>query len=116
MSGPKILMRRGLAFGADPRQKLDLYVPEGLRGRAPVLLFFYGGGWQGGNRARYRAFGRTFAGAGVVTAVADYRLYPQVKYPAFVEDAAVALAFLRDHVVHHGGDPDRSFVCGHSAG
>src|SRR5690349_24791699 len=116
MSGPKILMRRGLAFGADPRQKLDLYVPEGLRGRAPVLLFFYGGGWQGGNRARYRGFGRAFAGAGIVTAVADYRLYPQVKYPAFVEDAAAATAWLYTNAAEHGGDPARLFVCGHSAG
>src|SRR5690242_8809882 len=62
MSGPKTLLRtryavqRGLVFGADPRQKLDLYVPEGLRQPAPMLLFFYGGGWQGGTRARYRGF------------------------------------------------------------
>ena len=60
-----------------------------------MVLFFYGGGWQGGNRGNYLAFGQAFASAGIVAVVADYRLYPQVKYPAFVEDAAAALAFVR---------------------
>jgi len=105
-----------LAYGRDPRQKLDLYVPDGLRDPAPVLLFFYGGAWRTGDRANYLAFGQAFASQGIVTAVADYRLYPQVTYPAFVEDAAAALAFLRAHVARQGGDPGRLFVSGHSAG
>src|SRR3954467_147118 len=71
-------VRRGFAFGAGPRQKLDLYVPAGLKRPAPVLLFFHGGGWQGGSRDIYLAFGQAFASAGIVTAVADYRLYPAV--------------------------------------
>jgi acetyl esterase/lipase len=109
-------VHRALAFGADPRQKLDIYVPQGLKGPAPVLLFFYGGGWQGGNRSDYLAFGQAFASAGIVTVVADYRLYPQVKFPAFVEDAAGALAWLHGHAAGYGGDPARIFVSGHSAG
>ncbi|HET7085309.1 MAG TPA: alpha/beta hydrolase [Rhizomicrobium sp.] len=109
-------VQRDFAFGADPRHRLDLYVPEGLTRPAPMLLFFYGGGWQGGNRATYRAFGQAFASAGIVTAVADYRLYPAVTYPAFVEDAAAALAFLQACASDHGGDPRRIFVSGHSAG
>jgi acetyl esterase/lipase len=109
-------VHRGLAFGADPRQRLDVYVPHGLVVPAPVLLFFYGGGWQGGDRTDYLAFGQAFASAGIVTAVADYRLYPQVKYPGFVEDAAGALAWLHDHAKYYGGDPQRVFVSGHSAG
>jgi acetyl esterase/lipase len=109
-------VHRGLAFGTDPRQQLDVYVPHGLTGPAPVLLFFYGGGWQGGDRTNYLAFGQAFAGAGIVTAVADYRLYPQVKYPGFVEDAAGALAWLHGHAAEYGGDPQHIFVSGHSAG
>jgi acetyl esterase/lipase len=70
-----------LAYGADPRQKLDVYVPQGLKGPAPVLLFFYGGAWSSGNRGDYRAFGQAFASEGIVTVVADYRLYPQVNIP-----------------------------------
>jgi acetyl esterase/lipase len=109
-------VHRGLAFGADPRQQLDVYVPHGLTGPAPVLLFFYGGGWQGGDRTNYLAFGQAFASAGIVTAVADYRLYPQVKYPGFVEDAAGALAWLHGHAGEYSADPQRLFVSGHSAG
>ncbi|HTC83794.1 MAG TPA: alpha/beta hydrolase [Rhizomicrobium sp.] len=107
---------RGLAFGEEPRQRLDIYVPRGLAVSAPMLLFFHGGGWQGGRRADYLAFGQVFASAGIVTAVADYRLYPQVKYPAFVEDAAAALVWLHLHGADYGGDPARLFVSGHSAG
>lgn len=106
----------GLAYGADPRQKLDVYVPHGLKGPALVLLFFYGGAWSSGNRGDYRAFGQAFASAGIVTVVADYRLYPQVKYPAFVQDAAKALAFVHAHASAYSGDPARIFVAGHSAG
>jgi acetyl esterase/lipase len=91
-------VHRGMAYGSDPRQKLDIYVPDRLAGPAPVLLFFYGGGWQGGRRGDYRAFGQAFTSAGMVVAVADYRLYPQVKYPGFVEDAAGAVAWLHGHV------------------
>jgi acetyl esterase/lipase len=107
---------QGLAFGTDPRQKLDVYVPRAVTGPAPMLLFFYGGAWQGGHRSNYLGFGQAFASAGIVTAVADYRLYPQVKYPAFVEDAAAAVAWLRAQAHAFGGDPARLFVAGHSAG
>ncbi len=106
----------GLAYGTDPRQKLDIYVPDGLTAPAPVLLFFYGGAWSAGNRADYFAFGQAFASQGIVTVVADYRLYPQVTYPAFVEDGAAALAFVHATIARHGGDPARVFVSGHSAG
>jgi acetyl esterase/lipase len=107
---------RDLAYGSDPRQKLDLYVPDKLSGPAPVLLFFYGGSWTGGSKARYFAFGQAFASKGIITAVADYRLYPQVRYPAFVEDGAHALAWLHTHAGKYGGDTGRLFLAGHSAG
>ena len=109
-------VQSGIAYGADPRQKLDVYVPQGLKGPAPVLLFFYGGSWSTGDRATYLAFGQAFATQGIVTVVADYRLYPQVKYPAFAQDAAGALAWVHANIAAHGGDPGRVFVSGHSAG
>jgi acetyl esterase/lipase len=108
-------IHRAIAYGADPRQKLDVYVPNGAKG-ATVLLFFYGGSWQSGNRDMYLAFGQAFASAGIVTVVADYRLYPQVKYPAFAQDAAGALAWVHSHAAQYGGNADRVFVSGHSAG
>jgi acetyl esterase/lipase len=111
---------RDLAYGPDPRQRLDLYVPDGLKAGskslAPVLLFFYGGSWQSGSKAQYRAFGEAFASEGFVVAVADYRLYPHVKFPVFVEDGARAFHFLEGHAGAYGGDTKRIFVSGHSAG
>src|ERR1700760_1252389 len=107
---------RDLAYGADPRQKLDLYVPDKLAGPAPVLLFFYGGSWTGGSKARYFAFGQAFASKGIITAGADYRLFPQVPSPAFVEDGAHAFAWLHTHAGKYGGDTSRLFLAGHSAG
>lgn len=107
---------RDLAYGAHHRQKLDFYIPTGLKAPAPVMIFFYGGSWQGGDKAWYRAFGEAFTSKGIIVAVADYRLYPQARYPAFVEDSALALRFVREHVSEHGGDPERLFLAGHSAG
>jgi acetyl esterase/lipase len=107
---------REMAYGTGPRRKLDIYIPDALKSPAPVLLFFYGGAWQSGARGNYLAFGQAFAGEGIVTVVADYRLYPEVKYPAFVEDGAQALAWVHAHIAEHGGDASRIFVCGHSAG
>ncbi len=105
-----------LVYGPDPRHKLDVYVPDNLSGPAPVLMFFYGGAWQAGSRKQYRAFGQAFASEGIVTVVADYRLYPQVTYPAFVEDGAVALAWVHANIAKYGGDAGHIFVSGHSAG
>jgi len=107
---------RDRAYGDDPRHRMDLYVPKGLTGPAPVVLYFYGGSWQWGSKATYRFLGQALASAGIVVAVADYRLYPQVKYPAFVEDSAEAFRFVRANIAQHGGDPSRVFLAGHSAG
>ena len=109
-------IERDLAYGADPRQKLDLYVPDNLTAPAPVLLFFYGGSWQSGTKSWYLALGQAFASKGIVVAIADYRVYPKVRYPAFVADGAAALRFVHAVAAKHGGDPDRIFVAGHSAG
>jgi acetyl esterase/lipase len=105
-----------IAYGSDPRQKLDIYIPDGLTKPAPVILFFYGGSWSSGAKDLYRAFGQAFASKGIVTIVADYRLYPQVRYPAFVQDGAEAFRFVHETVAKYGGDPNRIFLAGHSAG
>jgi acetyl esterase/lipase len=109
-------VHRDLIYGPAPREKLDIYVPDGLSAPAPVILFFYGGNWDSGTKDLYMAFGESFASKGFVVAVADYRLYPQVKYPAFLEDSAAAFRYVRDHAAAYGGDPGRIFLAGHSAG
>ncbi len=109
-------VKSAIAYGADVRQKLDVYVPDGVTAGAPVLLFFYGGAWKAGERGDYKAFGQAFASRGIVTVVADYRLYPAVTFPGFVEDGALALAYIHAHAAEFGGDARKLFVAGHSAG
>ena len=109
-------VHRNVAYGPETRQKLDIYVPDGLKAPAPVLLFFYGGNWQSGSKDDYLAFGQAFASEGFVVAVADYRIYPAVKFPAFLEDSAKAFRFTHDNAGLYGGDPTRVFIAGHSAG
>ncbi|PWG62044.1 alpha/beta hydrolase [Spiribacter halobius] len=105
----------GLDYGAHERQRLDLYVPEGAAD-APVVVFFYGGRWQEGERADYRFAAQALASRGYVVAVPDYRLYPEVRFPAFVEDAAAAVAWIHARAADYGGDPGRLVLAGHSAG
>jgi acetyl esterase/lipase len=107
----------GIAYGEDPRQRLDVYRPEeGTAAAAPVIVFLYGGNWQSGDRALYRFIGQAFATQGFVTVIPDYRLYPAVRFPAFVEDAAAAVAWAARNAGRFGGDPRRLFLVGHSAG
>ena len=106
----------GLTFGPDPRHRLDLFAPDKPRAALPVMLFIYGGGWSSGSRIPYAFAGRAFAALGFLTAIADYRLVPDVRFPAFVEDGGLALSWLQKHAATYGGDPNRLFVAGHSAG
>ena len=109
---------RDVAYGPLPRQRLDVYAPIARAPASgwPVIVFFYGGSWTRGERADYRFVGEALASRGVLTLVADYRLHPEVRYPAFLEDAARALAWGIEHAGSLGGDPKRLFVMGHSAG
>ena len=106
---------RDVAFGPDARQRLDVYAPKGAR-EAPVVVFFYGGSWNSGSRADYAFAGRALAARGYVVVVPDYRLVPQVRYPAFVEDGAAAVAWTVANVARFGGNPARLATMGHSAG
>lgn len=110
------LAARDIAYGQDPRQKLDVYVPDGATGTAPVMMFIYGGGWDNGSKDEYSFVGHAFASRGFVTVVPDYRLVPQVRFPGFVEDCAQALRWVQDDVAEQGGDVARVHLSGHSAG
>ncbi|KPX84854.1 Esterase/lipase/thioesterase family protein [Pseudomonas meliae] len=106
----------GVAYGQDPRNTLDVYTPQTKPANAPVVVFFYGGSWNTGSKANYVFVGEALAARGMVVVIADYRLYPQVRYPSFLEDSAKALAWAHKHAKTYGGDPDRLYVMGHSAG
>ena len=106
-------------YGPDARNVLDVYRPEGSaqpNASAPMLLFIHGGSWTNGSKDDYKFVGESFARAGYVTAVMNYRLAPVNRYPAYVQDAAQALKYLRDHAAELGGNPGALYVMGHSAG
>ena len=107
-----------VAYGVLPRQKLDIYKPAQAAptGGYPVVVFFYGGSWNSGERANYAFVGEALASRGVLTLVADYRVYPEVRYPDFLTDSAMALAYGLKQAAALGGNPKRVFVMGHSAG
>lgn len=109
---------KGLAYGSEPRQRLDIYAPSGQppSGGWPVVVFFYGGGWEDGSRDLYGWAAQALAAQGFLVALPDYRLVPQVHFPAFIEDAALATAWVGQIAGDHGGHRHRLAVAGHSAG
>jgi acetyl esterase/lipase len=106
---------RDLPYGDDPRQKMDVYAPA-QAANLPILVFFYGGGWDSGDRKDYGWAAQALAARGFVVFVPDYRLVPQVHFPAFIQDAAEATARASELAATYGGDPARLGVIGHSAG
>lgn len=112
-----VLAGDAIPFGSTG-QTLDVWRPAGDAAgiKRPVLIFYYGGGWVHGDRRAYAFAARAFARAGYVVVVPDYRKVPDVRFPAFVQDAAMAVHWVRDNVGRYGGDPSRVAVSGHSAG
>lgn len=108
--------RSTLAYAPGERHMLDIYQPAGGAAGAPVIVFFFGGNWVSGSRGDYAFVGQALAARGFVVVIPDYRLYPQVRYPDFLIDAAQAVAWTGREIAGYGGDPARIFVMGHSAG
>ncbi len=106
----------GVPYGTNARHKLDIYTPEKASASSPVVVFFFGGNWTRGERADYAFVGRALASRGYVVVIPDYRLYPEVKYPDFLDDSAQAVAWTAREIAGFGGDPKRLYVMGHSAG
>ncbi len=106
-----------LAYGTDPKQRLDLYLPEGEVSNAPVFLFLHGGGFREGDRAHYGSVAEPFVKSGVITAIASYRLTGSgAHYPAQPDDVKNAAKWLFENVGDYGGNPEALYVGGHSAG
>lgn len=116
MDGGAVKTGDGVAYADGPRKKLDVYAPKNPDGKSPIVFFIYGGGWNHGDRGDYAFLGNALASRGFVVVIADYRLYPDVKYPDFLEDNAQALKWVQDNIASYGGDTDRLFIAGHSAG
>jgi acetyl esterase/lipase len=105
-----------IAYAPGPRHSLDVYVPTRGTGTRPIVVFWYGGGWEQGRKSQYRFVGAALAEAGYVAVLPDYRLYAEARFPAFIEDGAAALAWVVSHAAEIGGDPGRVYLAGHSAG
>lgn len=106
----------GVPFGSHG-QRLDIWAPNDMaRAPLPVVIFWYGGGWAKGDRTSYAFAGRALAKAGFLVVIPDYRKVPQVRFPAFLEDGAEAVAWVEDNIARYRGDPARVAVMGHSAG
>ena len=100
---------------ANDKDKLDLYLPEGRTG-FPVVVFFHGGGLRNGDKDASSHVGQAFAASGIGAAIVNYRLSPDVSHPAHAQDAARSVAWVHANISEHGGDPEKVFLAGHSAG
>lgn len=109
-----------LAYGELDRQKLDIYVPTKIKvndnsGRV-LVVFFYGGAWDSGSKEKYKFIASSLTKHGYTVAIPDYRIYPNVKFPTFVEDAALAIAWLQNNHEQYFSHVERIYLMGHSAG
>lgn len=114
------LLADNVNYGTHARHSLDVYGPVASKSAGnktlPTLVFFYGGSWNSGSKEDYAFVGRALAAQGFITVIADYRIVPEVRFPRFVEDAALAVAWVTESIARYGGDQDRLFLAGHSAG
>ena len=110
-----------IAFTPHPRNKLDVYSPKSASnssnvGQKPVVVFFYGGAWESGDKSSYLFVAEALTSRGYVVVIPNYRVYPEVIFPTYMEDAALAVRWTFDNIAQYGGDPAKVFVMGHSAG
>ncbi len=111
-----VQITRNVAYMPGPRGGADIYRPIAATTPSPIVVFVYGGSWDSGARNDYTFVGAALAGKGFVAVIPDYRVYPAVRWPTFLQDNARAVAWARDHAAEYGGDPHRLFLMGHSAG
>ncbi|MEK0085554.1 alpha/beta hydrolase [Benzoatithermus flavus] len=116
MPNPPLELLDSLAYGPRPRQRLDLYLPHDPRARRRLVVFLYGGGWDAGARRTYRFIAHMMVACGFAVAVPDYRLFPEARFPDFLEDTASALGWLYRNALDFGVDSSRMTLIGHSAG
>jgi acetyl esterase/lipase len=105
-----------IAYGNKTAQKLDIYKAKDAGKNLPVIVFFYGGGYSDGSKDAYPFLAEHFTKQGYIVAIPDYSKYPDVKFPAFVEDGAKAINWVAENIGEYGGNDDKIIVIGHSAG
>jgi acetyl esterase/lipase len=108
-------IRKNIPYGELPKQKLDIYLPEASTSKHPVIVFLHGGRWTIGDKSQYQFVGMTMANLGYIVVIPDTRLYPEIKFPTFVEDTAKSIAWVHNNIAKYGASSDL-FVTGHSSG
>ncbi|KAK9114705.1 hypothetical protein Syun_021502 [Stephania yunnanensis] len=109
-------IRRGIPYGDQPRNRLDLYLPGNSEGLKPVLAFVTGGAWIIGYKAWGALLGLRLVERDIIVACIDYRNFPQATIGDMVKDASEGISFLCNNISEYGGDPSRVFLMGQSAG
>ena len=104
-----------VAYGIHRRQKLDIYEPLLEENKEIIIMFIYGGSWRSGERSNYRFIAQPFVSQGYTTIIPDYRLYPEVQFPAFVDDIAKAIVWTHRRYKQKN-NPRKIILVGHSAG
>tara|TARA_B100001057_G_scaffold259112_1_gene259305 strand:+ start:3464 stop:4315 length:852 start_codon:yes stop_codon:yes gene_type:complete len=104
-----------VAYGIHRRQKLDIYEPLIQENNETIIMFVYGGSWRSGERSNYRFIAQRFVSRGYTTIVPDYRLYPEIQFPAFVDDIAKAIVWTSRRYEQKNNSP-KIILVGHSAG
>lgn len=110
-------LEESIPYGSQNRQNLDIYVPkQATAEKLPVVIFFYGGSWDSGDKEDYLFAAEAFASKGYLTVVPNYRVYPEVKFPEVMQDPALAAYWVKTNISAYGGDTNQIFMVGHSAG
>lgn len=112
----RINKSKDILYNPAHQLKLDVYAPKKITKPKGVLVFIHGGNWNSGRKSPYRFLGKRMASKGVVTVIIDYRLSPQTAYQGMATDAAMALKWVKENIHSYGGDENKIFISGHSAG
>lgn len=104
------------AYGKHRRQQLNIHVPNMVNNNADVVIFYYGGHWQSGSKDDYAFVADAFTENGVITVIPDYRVFPDADWREFISDGANTYQWVYDNIAGFGGNPERIFIMGHSAG
>lgn len=109
-------VQRSVIYGEQPRNRLDLYLPINNNGSKPVVAFVTGGAWIIGYKAWGALLGKRLSERGIIVACIDYRNFPQGTISNMVKDASQGISFVCNNIASYGGDPNRIYLIGQSAG
>src|ERR1700744_4725060 len=94
-------IERDIPYAEGARRSLDIYRPENPATGSPVILFYYGGRWETRRKEDYLFAAQAFVAQGFTVVIADYRLYPNVRFPLFLEDAAKAFVWTHNNIARY---------------